>query len=128
MNDNGKIVLDCLNDHHDYVEIDTHDMLFLSINKTESGGTVELAFLLDKHKNTRELGILDSVCYFSMADYGLDKNKMVCFIQNDSTNLQWTIFKSICSPYGLPKTDNYNHISFAFRILLNKLSLLISVR
>ena len=108
MNDNGKIVLDCLNDHHDYVEIDTHDMLFLSINKTESGGTVELAFLLDKHKNTRELEILDSVGYFSMADYGLDKNKMVCFIQNDSTNLQWTIFKSICSPYGLPKTDNYN--------------------
>ena len=91
MNDNGKIVLDCLNDHHDYVEIDTNDMLFLSINKKD--GTVELAFLLDKHKNTRELGVLESLDYFSMTDYGLDKyNKMVCFIQNDSTNLQWTIF------------------------------------
>ena len=92
--ENNTIILDCLNEHHDHIEIDVNDVLFLTILKD----LVHIAFLMDKQNiNT---GILESTGKFKKTNYELDDSKYVYFL-ND-LDWEWTVFKPIVHPLNLP--------------------------
>lgn len=100
--ENNTIILDCLNEHHDHVEIDVNDVLFLTILKD----LVHIAFLMDKQNiNT---GILESTCKFKKTNYELDDSKYVYFL-ND-LDLEWTVFKPITHPLDLPSKTSSSFI------------------
>lgn len=100
--ENNTIVLDCLNEHHDHVEIDVNDVLFLTILKD----LVHIAFLMDKQNiNT---GILESTGKFKKTNYELDDSKYVYFL-ND-LDWEWTVFKPITHPLDLPSKTSSSFI------------------
>lgn len=100
--ENNTIVLDCLNEHHDHVEIDVNDVLFLTILKD----LVHIAFLMDKQNiNT---GILESTGKFKKTNYELDDSKYVYFL-ND-VDWEWTVFKPIVHPLDLPSKTSSSFI------------------
>lgn len=106
--ENNTIILDCLNEHHDYVEIDVNDVLFLTILKD----LVHIAFLMDKQNiNT---GILESTGKFKKTNYELDDSKYVYFL-ND-VDLEWTVFKPILHPLDLPNKTSSSFICVENRI------------
>lgn len=100
--ENNTIVLDCLNEHHDYVEIDINDVFFLTILKD----LVHIAFLMDK-KNMNT-GILESTGKFKKTNYELDDSKYVYFL-ND-LDWEWTVFKPIVHPLDLPSKTSSSFI------------------
>lgn len=100
--ENNTIILDCLNEHHDHVEIDVNDVLFLTILKD----LVHIAFLMDKQNiNT---GILESTGKFKKTNYELDDSKYVYFL-ND-VDWEWTVFKPIVHPLDLPSKTSSSFI------------------
>lgn len=100
--ENNTIILDCLNEHHDHVEIDVNDVLFLTILKD----LVHIAFLMDKQNmNT---GILESTGKFKKTNYELDDSKYVYFL-ND-LDWEWTVFKPIVHPLDLPSKTSSSFI------------------
>lgn len=106
--ENNTIILDCLNEHHDHVEIDVNDVLFLTILKD----LVHIAFLMDKQNmNT---GILESTGKFKKTNYELDDSKSVYFL-ND-VDLEWTVFKPITHPLDLPSKTSSSFICIENRI------------
>lgn len=106
--ENNTIILDCLNEHHDYVEIDVNDVLFLTILKD----LVHIAFLMDKQNmNT---GILESTGKFKKTNYELDDSKYVYFL-ND-LDWEWTVFKPILHPLDLPSKTSSSFICVENRI------------
>lgn len=106
--ENNTIVLDCLNEHHDYVEIDINDVFFLTILKD----LVHIAFLMDK-KNMNT-GILESTGKFKKTNYELDDSKYVYFL-ND-LDWEFTVFKSITVPLDLPNKTSSSFICVENRI------------
>lgn len=100
--ENNTIILDCLNEHHDYVEIDVNDVLFLTILKD----LVHIAFLMDK-QNIHTV-ILESTGKFKKTNYELDDSKYVYFL-ND-LDWEWTVFKPIVHPLDLPSKTSSSFI------------------
>ncbi len=106
--ENNTIILDCLNEHHDHVEIDVNDVLFLTILKD----LVHIAFLMDKQNmNT---GILESTGKFKKTNYELDDSKYVYFL-ND-LDWEFTVFKPIVHPLDLPSKTSSSFICVENRI------------
>jgi len=106
--ENNTIILDCLNEHHDHVEINVNDVLFLTILKD----LVHIAFLMDKQNiNT---GILESTGKFKKTNYELDHSKYVYFL-ND-LDWEWTVFKPIVHPLDLPSKTSSSFICIENRI------------
>lgn len=93
--ESGNIVLDCLNEHHDYVEINTKDVLCLRLNQDN---TIYIAFFLDNHSN--DIGILESTGNFLVSPIQKNHEQVLCVIEN--TKLQWTIFNAIRNCKKLP--------------------------
>lgn len=106
--ENNTIILDCLNEHHDHVEIDVNDVLFLTILKD----LVHIAFLMDKQDINA--GILESTGKFKKTNYELDDSKYVYFL-ND-VDLEWTVFKPIAHPLDLPSKTSSSFICVENRI------------
>jgi hypothetical protein len=106
--ENNTIILDCLNEHHDHVEIDVNDVLFLTILKD----LVHIAFLMDKQDTNA--GILESTGKFKKTNYELDDSKSVYFL-ND-VDLEWTVFKPITHPLDLPSKTSSSFICIENRI------------
>lgn len=100
--ENNTIILDCLNEHHDHVEIDVNDVLFLTILKD----LVHIAFLMDKQDTNA--GILESTGKFKKTNYELDDSKSVYFL-ND-LDWEWTVFKPIVHPLDLPNKTSASFI------------------
>ena len=106
--ENNTIILDCLNEHHDHVEINVNDVLFLTILKD----LVHIAFLMDKQNiNT---GILESTGKFKKTNYELDHSKYVYFL-ND-LDWEWTVLKPILHPLDLPSKTSSSFICVENRI------------
>lgn len=106
--ENNTIILDCLNEHHDYVEIDVNDVLFLTILKD----LVHIAFLMDKQNiNT---GILESTGKFKKTNYELDDSKYVYFL--NELDWEFTVFKPIVHPLDLPSKTSSSFICVENRI------------
>ena len=106
--ENNTIILDCLNEHHDHVEIDVNDVLFLTILKD----LVHIAFLMDKQNiNT---GILESTGKFKKTNYELDDSKYVYFLKD--LDWEFTVFKPILHPLDLPNKTSSSFICVENRI------------
>jgi hypothetical protein len=106
--ENNTIILDCLNEHHDHVEIDVNDVLFLTILKD----LVHIAFLMDKQDTNA--GILESTGKFKKTNYELDDSKHVYFL-ND-LDWEFTVFKPILHPLDLPSKTSSSFICIENRI------------
>ena len=83
--ESGNIVLDCLNEHHDYVEINTKDVLCLRPGI--------------RTKACR-LHVLESTGNFLVSPIQKNHEQVLCVIEN--TKLQWTIFNAIRNCKKLP--------------------------
>ena len=88
----NKLILDDLNIHQDYVEIDMNDVLFIQIN--QSNHTFHIAFLL--HNNEQpyytlsSLDDVDDIKLYPSNDVGF---KTICSVQNKKS--KWTLLKSL---------------------------------
>lgn len=101
--ESGNIVLDCLNQHHDYVEINNKDVLCLRLNYDN---TIYIAFFLDNHSN--DIGILESTGNFLVSPIQKNHEQVLCVL--DNTKLQWTIFNPIRDCKNLPVNINPSFI------------------
>ena len=89
---NNKLILDDLNDHQDYVEIDMNDVLFIQINR--SNRTFHIAFLLRHNEQTYyTLSSLDDVNDIKLYPSNHIEYKAVCSVRNQKN--KWTLLKSL---------------------------------
>lgn len=89
---NNKLILDDLNDHQDYVEIDMDDVLFIQINR--SNHTFHIAFLLRHNEQTYyTLSSLDDVNDIKLYPSNHIEYKAVCSVRNQKN--KWTLLKSL---------------------------------
>lgn len=92
----GNILLDCLNESHDYhVEIDTKDVWFLRLNLNK---TIDIAFLLDK--DSVFIDALKSNEHFITTE--LNNDKLFCRLNKKAFDLEWTILGRINNFRNLP--------------------------
>lgn len=88
----NKLILDDLNDHQDYVEIDMEDVLFIQIN--QSNNTFHIAFLLRHNEQPyytlSSLNDVDDIKLYPSNHIGY---KAICSIQNQK--IKWTLLKSL---------------------------------
>ena len=88
----GNILLDCLNESHDYhVEIDTKDVWFLRLNGN-------IAFLLDK--DSVFIDTLKSNEHFITTE--LNNDKLLCRLNKKAFDLEWYILGKINNYRNLP--------------------------
>ena len=89
---NNKLILDDLNDHQDYVEIDMEDVLFIQIN--QSNNTFHIAFLLRNNEQPyytlSSLNDVNDIKLYPSNDVGF---KAICSVQNKKS--KWTLLKSL---------------------------------
>lgn len=93
--ESGNIVLDCLNENHDFVEIKTKDVVCLRLNQDH---TIYITFFLDKYSN--DIGVLESTGNFLISPIQKNHDQVLCVLEN--TKLQWTIFNAIRDWKNLP--------------------------
>lgn len=92
----GNILLDCLNESHDYhVEIDTKDVWFLRLNGNR---TIDIAFLLDK--DSVFIDTLKSNEHFIITE--LNNDKLFCRLNKKAFDLEWYILGKINNYRNLP--------------------------
>ena len=88
----NKLILDDLNDHQDYVEIDMDDVLFIHIN--QSNNTFHIAFLLRNNEQPYyTLSSLDDVNDIKLYPSNDVEFKAICSVQNKKS--KWTLLKSL---------------------------------
>ena len=96
----NKLILDDLNEHQDYVEIDMEDVLFIQIN--QSNNTFHIAFLL--HNNEQPyytLSSLDDLADIKLYPYNDVAFKAICSVKNQK--IKWTLLKSLFELFGCPR-------------------------
>lgn len=88
----NKLILDDLNIHQDYVEIDMDDVLFIQIN--QSNHTFHIAFLLHHNEQTYyTLSSLDELNDIKLYPSNDIEYKAICSLQNKKR--KWTLLNSL---------------------------------
>ena len=89
---NNKLILDDLNAHQDYVEIDMDDVLFIQIN--QSNNTFHIAFLLRNNEQPyytlSSLDEINDIKLYPSNDVGF---KAIGSVQNKKN--KWTLLRSL---------------------------------
>lgn len=124
---NNKLILDDLNDHQDYVEIDMDDVLFIQIN--QSNNTFHIAFLLRHNEQTYyTLSSLDELNDIKLYPSNDAEYKAICSLQNKK--IKWTLLKSLFELLELSNNSCFHYIKNKQNIMhyinmkhLNKLKL-----
>lgn len=99
----NKLILDDLNDHQDYVEIDMKDVLFIQINQTNN--TFHIAFLLNNDEQQYyTLSSLDDVADIKLYPSNDVAYKAICSVQNQK--IKWTLLKSLFELLEQKKASN----------------------
>lgn len=100
---NNKLILDDLNAHQDYVEIDMDDVLFIQINR--SNHTFHIAFLIRNNEQPYyTLSSLDDVADIELYQTNDIGFKAICSIQNQK--IKWTLLKSLFELLEQKKSSN----------------------
>ena len=88
----NKLILDDLNIHQDYVEIDMDDVLFIQINR--SNHTFHIAFLIRNNEQPyytlSSFDEINDIKLYPSNDVGF---KAICSVQNKKN--KWTLLKSL---------------------------------
>lgn len=99
----NKLILDDLNIHQDYVEIDMDDVLFIQINK--SNNTFHITFLLyhneQPYYTLSSLDDVDDIKLYPSNDVGY---KAICSVQNKKN--KWILLKSLFELLEQKKASN----------------------
>lgn len=99
----NKLILDDLNKHQDYVEINMEDILFIQIN--QSNNTFHIAFLLRNNEQPYyTLSSLDDVNDIKLYPSNHIGYKAVCSVRNQKN--KWTLLKSLFELLEQKKSSN----------------------